>query len=158
MGEDVSRELDKLVAEALGYTVESQLFQLVGRPKQDTPKYRLLLNGQPVREHDWLIEERAVWNSRLPHYSTDANAAWALIANYANEFSGDEVSINTDIQKDGTRTITVTIDDPTSWVDDRQYGGGWHSNKFEASAPVDQLALAICKAWLQWKGVTFEGL
>lgn len=109
------RELDAEIARRLGYTVEWD-------------------NNEYMR--DWTISKPKEFD-RLPHYTTDLNAAWSLFQTFP-----EGVDWEMRIVGDKTQEIGLAC----KWMHIAQDGSGQFFDMEEGKP-----ALAICQVWLEWK-------
>lgn len=84
----------------------------------------------------------------------ELTAAWQQVTDWINAHPGDDISIWTDINSKG-RWVVVDIDDPDSWEDTPEDGGGYHHRTFRGRAPIGELHIAIAQAFENMRNRVF---
>lgn len=124
------RELDRVIAERVGWAVECH--KVVYPTSSSYDYYRLIgPNGEEKRDYD--IPE-AAWQD-APHYSTDANAALSLP-------TADLYFID----------LHGPHSENSLWHAFIEWGYSDEEDEYPSfRAEADTAALAVCRAWLAWK-------
>lgn len=126
---EAGRELDRLIAERLGYRAVERTWRwyLLSHDVLETSLDEMLKRGWHIRSYP---TETEAWNIDVSRYSTDLNAAIALLPT-----DGYTWSLHYSNYDDPYTAVISGVK-----VDSPEYFG-------DASTP----ALAICRAWLAWK-------
>lgn len=119
------RELDRLIAERLGWRVDLEHGDVYDQDGEFVPP-------DDRRTWDRNPSENELW-SQVPEYSTDLNAATTLLAHFFWRLTG------TPDMKTNEVHYYCTFDSHTD------YAG---MDTIHVYAPT--VALAICRAWLTW--------